>query len=58
MRPHLLRHASATHFLEGGAGLREVQEFLGHSSPATTERYTYVTRGRKFAVYGTAHPRA
>lgn len=58
MRPHLLRHASATNSLEGGAGLREVQEFLGHSSPTTTERYTHVTRGRKFAVYGAAHPRA
>lgn len=43
---------------KGGAGLREVQEFLGHSSPVTTERYTHVTRGRKFTVYGEAHPRA
>lgn len=58
MRPHLLRHASATHFLEGGADLKVVQDFLGHASPTTTERYTHVTRGRKFQVYGTAHPRA
>jgi site-specific recombinase XerD len=58
MRPHLFRHASATHFLEGGADLRVVQDFLGHAIPATTERYTHVTRGRKLAVYSGAHPRA
>jgi integrase/recombinase XerC len=58
MRPHLFRHASATHFLDGGADLRVVQDFLGHSSATTTQRYAQVSRGRKFSVYGTSHPRA
>jgi site-specific recombinase XerD len=44
--------------LEGGADLKVVQDFLRHASPVTTERYTHVTRGREFQVYGTAHPRA
>jgi integrase/recombinase XerD len=53
---HLLRHACATHMLEGGADIRFIQEMLGHANLQTTEIYTHVSIDKLIAVHGATHP--
>ncbi len=55
--PHTLRHCFATHMLAGGAGIRELQELLGHASVATTQLYTQVEHSRLKGLHEQCHPR-